>query len=50
MHDIFPSDDIKEHIFESAVAPGMRRTRFTVKAAATTGHSRSSPVQNICTE
>ena len=44
IHDIFPSDELKEHIFESAVAPGIFMTLFTVKAAARTGHKKASPL------
>ncbi len=50
IHDIFPSDEMKEHNFESFVAPGIFNTLLTVNAAATTGHKRESSVQNIWTE
>ena len=50
IHEIFPLGEINEHIFESSVAPGIFKTLFTVNAAATTGHSRSSPVRNMWTE
>ena len=50
IHETFPSDEMNEHSFVSFVAPGMRKTLFTVKAAANTGHSRPSSVRNICTE
>ena len=50
IHDTFPSDEMKEHIFESAVAPGIHMTLLTEKVAARTGHRRISLVRNIWTE
>ena len=47
IHDIFPSNEMKEHTFESFVEPGIFNTLFTEKAAATTGHRRPSSVRNI---
>ena len=47
IHVTLPSDDTKEHIFESPVAPGIRKTLLTENAAARTGQRKSSPVLNI---
>ncbi len=47
MHDTFPSDETKEHIFESSDAPGIFRTLLTENAAALTGQRRLSLVRNI---
>ena len=50
IHVILPSEERKEHIFESSMALGISNTRFTDMTEATTGHNKLSSVRNICTE